>query len=130
MCALTCDALVAPLVLDDPINGVAFRSWIEQCLAPQLRPGDLVVMDNLGLHKVAGVREAIEARGAQLRYLPPYSPDLNPIEQVFSKLKTLLRRRAARTLEALWSAVGELLDAFSPAECAHYLRHGGYLQPV
>nr|WP_240636146.1 IS630 family transposase [Caldimonas tepidiphila] len=128
VCALTAQALVAPLVLDGAINGVAFRAWVEQCLAPELQPGDLEVMDNLGSHKVAGVREAIEARGAEVRYLPPYSPDLNPIEQVFSKLKTLLRRRAARTLETLWHAVGKLLDVFSPAECANYLRHGGYLQ--
>ena len=127
VCALRSNALVAPLVLDGAIDGAAFRAWVEQSLAPALRAGDIVVMDNLGSHKVAGVRQAIEAAGAQLRYLPPYSPDLNPIEQVFSKLKTLLRRSAMRSLEPLWSTIGALLDAFSPAECSRYLRHCGYV---
>lgn len=95
-------------------------------LAPQLRPGDIVVMDNLGLHKVAGIQEAIEAAGAQLRYLPPYSPDLNPIEQVFAKLKALLRKATARTRDALWAAFGSLLDQFDIDECARYIRHCGY----
>jgi transposase len=97
-------------------------------LVPTLRPGDIVVMDNLGSHKVSGVRTAIAAAGAELRYLPPYSPDLNPIEQVFAKLKTLLRRTAARTRDTLWSAVGDLLDHFTSEECARYIRHSGYRQ--
>lgn len=126
--ALRAQGLIAPLVLDGAINGAAFRAWVEQCLAPVLRAGDVVVMDNLGAHKVGGVRAAIEATGAELRYLPPYSPDLNPIEQVFAKLKALLRRTAARTQEARWHAVGQLLDQFSSAECSRYLRHCGYTQ--
>jgi transposase len=128
VCALCSEGLLAPLVLDGPINGAAFRAWVEQMLVPALRPGDIVVMDNLGSHKVSGVRSAIEAAGAELRYLPPYSPDLNPIEQVFAKLKALLRRTAARTRESLWSAVGELLEHFAPAECARYIHHSGYRQ--
>ena len=124
--ALRADAIIAPLVLDGAINGRAFRAWVEQFLAPELRAGDVVVMDNLGSHKVTGVRQAIEAAGATLRYLPPYSPDLNPIEQVFAKLKALLRKTAARTKEALWTAVGTLLDAFAPDECSRYIRHCGY----
>ncbi|GAC1667129.1 MAG: hypothetical protein PVS2B1_25400 [Candidatus Dormibacteraceae bacterium] len=102
MCALRQAGLAAPLVLDGPINGAAFVAWVEQFLAPELKAGDIVVMDNLGSHKVAGVRQAIEAAGARLRYLPPYSPDLNPIEQVFSKLKAMLRRAQARSVEGLW----------------------------
>lgn len=97
--ALRTTGLVAPLVLDGPINGLAFRAWVEQMLAPELRPGDIVVMDNLGSHKVTGIAEAVQAAGAQLRYLPPYSPDYNPIEQVFAKLKTLLRKAARRTVD-------------------------------
>ena len=128
VCALSVRGLLAPLVLDGPINGNAFVAWIEQFLAPELRAGDTVVMDNLSSHKVAGVQAAIEAAGATLRYLPPYSPDLNPIEQSFSKLKTLLRKAQARTLEALWSAVGALLDLFGPSECERYIRHCGYCQ--
>ncbi len=126
VCALRQDGLAAPCVLDGPINGQAFVAWTEQMLAPELRPGDLVIMDNLSSHKVQGVRQAIEAAGAQLRYLPPYSPDMNPIEQVFAKLKTLLRKTAARTQESLWQAIGVLLENFSAAECAHYIRHCGY----
>ena len=126
VCALRQDGLAAPCVLDGPINGQAFLAWVRQMLAPELRPGDLVVMDNLSSHKVHGVRQAIKAAGAQLRYLPPYSPDLNPIEQVFAKLKTLLRRTAARTQESLWSAIGTLLDNFSAAECGRYIQHCGY----
>ncbi|MEO5607775.1 MAG: IS630 family transposase [Polaromonas sp.] len=128
VCALRTAGLIAPLVLNGPINGAAFRAWVEHRLVPELRPGDIVVMDNLGSHKVAGIQAAIESAGAQLRYLPPYSPDLNPIEQVFAKLKTLLRKTAARTLEALWSAIDSLLDHFAPDECARYIRHAGYLQ--
>jgi transposase len=127
LAALRHDRIAAPCVFDGAINGERFRAWIEQALAPTLRPGDLVIMDNLGAHKVQGVREAIEARGARLLHLPPYSPDLNPIEQVFAKLKALLRRAATRTVDALWHAIGQALDAFSPAECAHYLAHAGYV---
>ena len=128
VCALSTQGLLAPLVLDGPINGSAFRAWVEQFLAPALASGDIVVMDNLSSHKVTGVREAIEAAGATLRYLPPYSPDYNPIEQVFSKLKTLLRKAQARTLETLWTVIGSLLDQFSNSECENYIRHCGYCQ--
>ena len=128
VCALSQDGLLAPLVLDGPINGQAFVAWVEQFLVPELRPRDTVVMDNLSSHKVVGVKRAIEAAGAALRYLPPYSPDLNPIEQVFSKLKALLRSAQARTLEALWSAIGSLLDRFPADECERYIRHCGYCQ--
>ena len=116
------DRIVAPMVLDGPINGRAFRAWVEQCLAPMLAQGDTVIADNLGSHKVAGVREAIEARGAQLLFLPAYSPDLNPIEQVFAKLKALLRKAAPRTREALWKTIGASLDRYSSTECKHYSR--------
>jgi transposase len=126
LCGLRTSGTVAPLVLEGAINGRAFRAYIEQMLAPTLAPDDIVVMDNLGSHKVEGVREAIEAQGARLLYLPPYSPDLNPIELAFSKLKRLLRSAAARTVGALWDAIGGLLDRFSPKECADYLRHSGY----
>ena len=115
-------------MLDGPINGQAFVAWVEQFLAPELRLGDIVVMDNLSSHKVAGVKPAIEPAGAAQRYLPPYSPDFNPIEQVFSKLKTLLRSAQARTLEALWCAIGSLLDRFPPDECERYIRQCGYCQ--
>lgn len=118
--------LVAPLVLDGPVTGPAFRAYVEQFLAPELAKGDVVVMDNLGAHKVAGIEAAIRARGASLLYLPPYSPDLNPIEQAFAKLKALLRKAAARTQEALWVTIGELLDRFTPSECRNYLEHSGY----
>lgn len=126
LAALRHDELTAPAVFDDPINGASFLAWGEQILVPTLRKGDVVVMDNLGAHKVVGVREAIEAAGASVLFLPPYSPDLNPIEQVFSKLKTLLRKTAARTVDALWSAIGNLLDSFSPSECSNYLVISGY----
>lgn len=120
------DGLVAPLVVDGPIDGATFRAYVEQHLVPTLRRGDVVVMDNLSSHKVAGVREAIEAAGATLAYLPPYSPDYNPIEQVFAKLKGKLRTVAARTVEELWSAIAIALDDFAPSECRSYLRHCGY----
>ena len=125
--ALRHDGVTAPCVFDGAINGARFLAYVEQALAPILRPGDIVVMDNLGAHKVRGVRAAIEAKGAKLLYLPPYSPDLNPIEQAFAKLKALLRSAAARTVEVLWRTIGQLLDAFSPAECTHYLAHAGYV---
>jgi transposase len=126
LAALRHDRITAPGVFDGAINGERFRAWVEQALAPTLRPGDLVIMDNLAAHKVQGVRTVIEARGARLLYLPPYSPDLNPIEQVFAKLKALLRIAATRTVDALWHAIGQALDAFTPTECAHYLAHAGY----
>jgi transposase len=124
--ALTARGFVAPYVTDGAMNGAIFKAWVEQMLAPALRPGDIVIMDNLAAHKVAGIREAITARGAELRYLPPYSPDLNPIEQAFAKLKALLRKAAERTKDALWHAIGQLLDLFPPAECANYLANSGY----
>jgi transposase len=123
---LRCDRLVAPLVLDGAMNGEAFLAYVQQFLAPTLQPGDVVIMDNLPSHKVGGVSEAIEQAGAHLLYLPPYSPDLNPIEQVFAKLKSLLRTAACRTVETLWETIGKLLDGFSPRECANYLAHCGY----
>ena len=118
--------IIAPLVVDGPMTGEIFRAYVEQSLAPALSPGDVVVLDNLSAHKVAGVQEAIRAAGASLLYLPPYSPDLNPIEQVFAKLKALLRKAGARTKEALWSTIGELLDAFPEHECRNYLANCGY----
>ncbi|WP_408906299.1 IS630 family transposase [Muricoccus nepalensis] len=118
--------LVAPLVLDGPMTGEAFLAYIGQFLAPTLSKGDVVVLDNLAAHKVTGVREAIRATGASLLYLPPYSPDLNPIEQAFAKLKALLRKAAARTREALWTTIGRLLGNFTPAECRNYLANSGY----
>ena len=122
------DGLVAPGVFDGAINGEMFLAYVEQVLAPTLQTGDIVIMDNLGSHKVAAVRQAIEATGASLMYLPSYSPDLNPIEQAFAKLKALLRAKALRTVEALWKALGNLLDCFTPAECRAFLRHAGYFQ--
>jgi transposase len=123
---LRADGFVAPVVIDGAVNGELFRAYVEQHLAPALRPGDVVVRDNLGSHKVAGVREAIEGVGGRLLYLPPYSPDLNPIENAFGKLKRLLRAAAERTVEGLWRRIGQLLDEFRPAECRNYFRHCGY----
>ena len=125
---LTTRGFVAPYVLDGAMNGTIFLAWIEQMLAPALVPGDIIVMDNLPAHKVAGVRAAIQARAAELRYLPPYSPDLNPIEQAFAKLKALLRKAAERTVDGLWNAIGKLFDRFAPTECANYLVNAGYLR--
>jgi len=125
--ALRTSGLTAPLVIDGAMNGETFRAYVEQVLAPTLKPHDIVIMDNLGSHKVTGVREAIEARGATLVYLPPYSPDLNPIEQAFAKLKALLRKLAARTITRLWDALGDLLDRFTPRECANYVANLGYV---
>lgn len=124
--ALRCDRIEAPCVLDGPINGRRFVAYVEQFLVPTLRAGDLVIMDNLGSHKGQAVRRAIRAAGAHLLFLPPYSPDLNPIEQVFAKLKTLLRKAAERTVEATWRRIGALLDQFTPQECRNYLRNAGY----
>jgi len=118
--------IIAPLVLGGAITGESFCAYVEQFLAPALSPGDVVVMDNLAAHKVAGIREAITAVGGSILYLPPYSPDLNPIEQVFAKLKALLRKAAARTRDARWTTIGHLLDAFSPTECRNYLINSGY----
>jgi transposase len=123
---LRCDGLIAPWVLDGPMNGEAFLVYVEKVLVPCLSKGDIVVIDNLPAHKVEGVRAAIEARGAILIYLPPYSPDLNPIEMAFAKLKTLLRKVAARTRDSLWDAIAQVLAAFTPEECANYLAHAGY----
>ena len=124
--ALRCDGLTAPLVVDGAINGELFLAYVEQVLVPTLKPGDVVIMDNLRVHKIAGVREAIEAASARLLFIPPYSPDLNPIEMAFSKVKALLRAKAIRTAEALWEALGNLCDSFSLQECANYFRHDGY----
>lgn len=118
--------IIAPFVLDGPMTGEVFRAYVTQFLAPSLKRGDVVVMDNLSSHKVEGVREAIRAVGASILYLPPYSPDLNPIEQVFAKLKALLRKAAARTRNALWDTIGQLLDAFPPQECQNYIVNSGY----
>ena len=126
LAALRQDKLTAPCVFDSAINGETFLAYVEQVLVPTLEPDDIVIMDNLGSHKVAGVREAIEAVGATLLYLPPYSPDLNPIEQLFAKLKALLRKAAARTFEALLAAIAASLGAFTSSECANYLANAGY----
>jgi len=127
LAALRCDGIYAPCVLDQPINGASFLSWVQQCLAPTLRRGDIVVMDNLGSHKGLAVRQAIRAAGAKLFFLPPYSPDLNHIELMFAKLKTLFRKTDARTLQAAWKNIGTILDAFSPKECTAYISHAGYV---
>jgi transposase len=124
--SLRAGGMTAPMVIDGAMNGPAFLAYVRHVLAPSLTPGDIVVLDNLGAHKVAGVRAAIEAAGATVRYLPPYSPDLNPIELAFAKLKGLLRKAAARTKEALHNAIAQAIDAFTPAECSNYLRHDGY----
>ena len=126
LAALRSDRIEAPCVIDGPINGRSFLAYVEQFLAPTLSPGDIVIMDNLGSHKGPAVRRAIRAAGAKLFFLPPYSPDLNPIEQVFAKLKTLLRKADERSIEATWRRIGSLLDCFTPAECANYLRNAGY----
>jgi transposase len=126
LAALRCDRIDAPCVFDGPINGEAFLAYVEQFLVPTLKPGDIVIMDNLGSHKGKAVRKAIRAVGARLLFLPPYSPDLNPIEQVFSKLKHLLRKAAERTAEAVWKRIGELLNHFSAEECKNYLVNAGY----
>ena len=123
---LRLSGMVAPMVLDGPINGAAFQAYVDQVLVPTLKSGDIVIMDNLGSHKGSGVCEAIETVGASLLYLPPYSPDFNPIEKAFSKLKALLRKAAARTVESLWTAIGKFIPAFTPAECANYFAAAGY----
>ena len=120
------DRIVAPFVLDGPINGEMFTAWVEQCLAPTLAKGDVVIADNLGSHKGQHARQLIRDAGAHLLFLPPYSPDLNPIEMVFAKLKTLFRKADERTIETSWRRVGRLLDDFTPHQCQNYLRHAGY----
>ena len=124
--ALRCDRIEAPWLLDGPVNAAAFKTYVEKVLAPTLRPGDLVIMDNLSSHKGKAIRQAIRKAGAKLFFLPKYSPDLNPIEQVFAKLKHLLRKAAARTIETLTAAVGELLGAFTAEECSNYFVKSGY----
>jgi transposase len=126
LAALRHDRISAPCVFDGPIDGVSFLAYTEQILVPTLRRGDIVIMDNLGSHKGVAVRRAIQSAGARLFFLPPYSPDLNPIEQVFAKLKTLLRKAAERTIEATWKKIGQLLQCFEPSECAAYLCNAGY----
>ena len=123
---LTAHGIIAPFVIDGPMTGDMFRAYVEKMLAPALRPGDVVVLDNLPAHKVAGVEQAIRAVGASLMPLPAYSPDFNPIEQLFAKLKSLLRKAATRTRDALWNTIGELLDAFPPEECKRYILNSGY----
>lgn len=124
--ALRLTGMTAPFVYDGAMNGNVFLTYVEQVLAPTLEPGDIVVMDNLPAHKAAGVRDAIVVTGASLLYLPPYSPDFNPIENAFSKLKALLRAKAERTIAALWDTVGSLIDLFTPSECENYFRAAGY----
>jgi transposase len=126
LAALRCDRIDAPFVLDGPINATAFHRYVVEILAPTLTAGDIVVLDNLGSHKNKAVREAIRATGARLVFLPPYSPDLNPIEQVFAKLKHLMRAAAERTVETTWRRAGALLEMFKPDECANYFQNSGY----
>jgi transposase len=125
--ALRHDRISAPWVIDSPINGELFTLYVEKVLAPTLAPGEVVILDNLGSHKGKPARNAIRARGAHLLFLPPYSPDLNPIEQVFAKLKHRIRAAEPRDVEETWRKVGELLDLFSEKECANYLRNSGYV---
>lgn len=124
--ALRLSGMTAPMVLDGAMNGVAFRAYVEQVLVPTLVPGDIVVMDNLPVHKADGIREAIEAANCELLYLPPYSPDFNPIENAFSKLKALLRAKAERSVDGLWNTVGDLIKLFEPQQCANYFAAAGY----
>lgn len=126
LAALRADRITAPCVFDGPINGDSFKAYVEQVLIPTLKPGDIVIMDNLGSHKGGVIRRLIRAAGARLFFLPPYSPDLNPIEQVFAKLKTLLRKAEERTFDGVVSRIGRLLENFTPTECANYLRNSGY----
>lgn len=123
---LRVDGLTAPYVIDGPMDGPAFLAYIEDVLVPTLGKGDIVLMDNVRTHKIDGVAEALKAAGAKVRYLPAYSPDLNPIEMAFAKLKAALRKGAARTVEALWKLIGKLIKQFAPEECANYFQHAGY----
>lgn len=126
LAALRHDRIEAPCVIDGPINGESFQAYVAQILLPTIRPGDIVIIDNLGSHKGKAVRRLIRSVGAKLFFLPPYSPDLNPIEQVFAKLKTLLRKAAERTVEATWKRIGALLECFTAQECANYFENAGY----
>lgn len=126
LAALRHDRIDAPWLLEGPIDGESFRTYVEKVLVPTLRRGDIVIMDNLGSHRGKAVRQLIRAAGAKLFFLPKYSPDLNPIEQLFAKLKQLLRKAAARTGETVCAAIGEILGAFTPQECANYFRNSGY----
>ena len=126
LAALRHDRIDAPWLFDGPIDGESFRTYVEQVLVPTLHPGDIVIMDNLGSHKAKAVRQLIRAAGAKLFFLPKYSPDLNPIEQVFAKIKHFLRKAAARSVEAICTAIGEILGAFTPDECANYFQNSGY----
>jgi transposase len=126
LAALRHDRIDAPCVIDGPINGESFLAYVEQVLVPSLKPGDIVIIDNLGSHKGKAIRRAIRAASAKLFFLPPYSPDLNPIEQAFAKLKTLLRKAAERSVEATWKRIGALLGCFTPQECANYFANAGY----
>lgn len=124
--ALRCDGLTAPCVFDGPINGISFRAYVEQVLVPTLRTGDIVIMDNLGSHKAAAIRQTIKAAGARLWFLPPYSPDLNPIEQVFSKIKHWMRMAQKRSDQDTWRHIGHLVHTIQPNECANYIQNSGY----
>jgi transposase len=126
LAALRHDRIDAPWFIEGPIDGESFRTYVEKVLLPTLRPGDIVVLDNLGSHRGKAVRQLIRSAGAKLFFLPKYSPDLNPIEQVFAKLKHLIRKAAARTIDAVYAAIGEALPAFTPKECANYLKNSGY----
>ena len=126
LAGLARDGIVAPFVIDEPMNRAIFTQYVRQYLVPELRPGDVVILDNLSSHKGAEVAALVEACGAKLLFLPPYSPDLNPIEMVFAKLKHLLRKAKERTREGLWNRIGSLLDDFPPNQCANYFRHAGY----
>lgn len=123
---LTSRGMIAPFVLGGPINGLAFETYVEQVLVPELRPGDIVIMDNLASHKGPRTRALIEAAGAELRFLPPYSPDFNPIENAFAKLKAMLRKAAERTVDGLWNAIGRIIETFTPRECTNYFSACGY----
>ena len=125
---LRLSGMAAPMLLDGPMHGLAFLAYVEQVLVPELTEGDIVVMDNLPAHKVAGIRQAIEAAGAKLLYLPPYSPDFNPIEMAFSKLKAALRKAAARTIPDLWDVIADAIEQFSPEQCQNYFKAAGYEQ--
>ena len=128
LAALRHDRITAPWFIDGPINGEAFQLYVEKVLVPTLRPGDIVIMDNLGSHKGNAVRRAIRAAGARLFFLPKYSPDLNPIEQLFAKFKHWLRKAVKRTIETVYNAIGPILDTVTPTECANYFRNAGYDQ--
>ena len=126
LAGLATRGMIAPFVLDGPINKDAFETYVAKVLVPELRPGDIVIMDNLSSHKGPRVRKMIEAANASLLYLPPYSPDFNPIENAFSKLKAHLRKAAERTVDGLWAAIGRIIDTFTPAECRNYFAAAGY----